>query len=168
MLIALSTVFIILLAIVVTVTRYPELNSTIVLFLISLGLMQNELKFKHNLYFALVSMVIITLVKMLLLDLGMKIFMLTPFNLYLWTGSIIHLIVSILTFYRYFSSAKKNSKIAQYIVSSPLYYVTYILLMIGFIIELILTQPSTEFLAKINQQYSEVSYNSAIIIFYYY
>lgn len=98
MLIALSTVFIILLAIVVTVTRYPELNSTIVLFLISLGLMQNELKFKHNLYFALVSMVIITLVKMLLLDLGMKIFMLTPFNLYLWTGSIIHLIVSILTF----------------------------------------------------------------------
>lgn len=37
--------------------------------------------------------------------------------------------------------------------------------MIGFIIELILTQPSTEFLAKINQQYSEVSYNSAIIIF---
>lgn len=40
--------------------------------------------------------------------------------------------------------------------------------MIGFIIELILTQPSTEFLAKINQQYSEVSYNSAIIIFYYY
>ncbi|MBP3972682.1 ATP-binding protein, partial [Bacillus sp. WL1] len=88
MLIALSAVFIILLAIVVTVTRYPELNSTIVLFLISLGLMQSELKFKHNVYFALVSMVIITLVKMLLLDLGMKIFMLTPFNLYLWTGSI--------------------------------------------------------------------------------
>ena len=167
MLIALSTVFIILLAIVVTVTRYPELNSTIVLFLISLGLMQNELKFKHNLYFALVSMVIITLVKMLLLDLGMKIFMLTPFNLYLWTGSIIHLIVSILTFIGILV-ARKIQKIAQYIVSSPLYYVTYILLMIGFIIELILTQPSTEFLAKINQQYSEVSYNSAIIIFYYY
>ena len=57
MLIALSAVFIILLAIVVTVTRYPELNSTIVLFSISLGLMQNELKFKHNVYFALVSMV---------------------------------------------------------------------------------------------------------------
>ncbi|MEF7630782.1 GHKL domain-containing protein, partial [Bacillus anthracis] len=51
------------------------------------------------------------------------------------------------------------------IVGSPLYYITYILLIIGFIIELILTQPSTEFLAKINQQYSEVSYNSAIIIF---
>ena len=136
MLIALSTVFIILLAIVVTVTRISELNSTIVLFLISLGLMQNELKFKHNLYFALVSMVIITLVKMLLLDLGMKIFMLTPFNLYLWTGSIIHLIVSILTFIGILVARKRIQKSLN-IVSSPLYYVTYILLMIRFIIELI-------------------------------
>ncbi len=69
-------------------------------------------------------------------------------------------------FYRYsISSVKEFKKIAQYIVSSPLYYITYILLIVGFIIELILTQPSTEFLAKINQQYSEVSYNSAIIIF---
>ncbi|HDR6308074.1 TPA: ATP-binding protein, partial [Bacillus cereus] len=143
MLIALSTVFIILLAIVVTVTRYPELNSTIVLFLISLGLMQNELKFKHNVYFALVSMVIITLVKMLLFDLGMKIFMLTPFNLYLWTGSLIHLTVSTLTFISIFVARKRIKKIAQYIVDSPLYYVTYILLIAGFIIELILTQPSS-------------------------
>ncbi|MEX0136893.1 GHKL domain-containing protein [Bacillus nitratireducens] len=165
MLIALSAVFIILLAIVVTVTRYPELNSTIVLFLISLGLMQNELKLKHNLYFALVSMVIITLVKMLLFDLGMKIFMLTPFNLYLWTGSMIHLIVSTLTFIGILVARKRIQKIAQYIVGSPLYYVTYILLIVGFVIELILTRPSTEFLAKLNQQYSDVSYISAIIVF---
>ncbi|MFE4762522.1 GHKL domain-containing protein [Bacillus mycoides] len=166
MLITLSAVFIILLAIVVTVTRYPELNSTIVLFLISLGLMQNELKFKHNLYFALVSMVIITLVKMLLFDLGMKIFMLTPFNLYLWTGSIIHLIVSTLTFIGILLARKRIQKIAQYIVGSPLYYVTYILLIVGFIIELILTRPSTDFLAKLNQQYGELSYISAIVLFF--
>ncbi|EEL70304.1 Histidine kinase domain protein [Bacillus mycoides] len=166
MLITLSAVFIILLAIVVTVTRYPELNSTIVLFLISLGLMQNELKFKHNLYFALVSMVIITLVKMLFFDLGMKIFMLTPFNLYLWTGSIIHLIVSTLTFIGILLARKRIQKIAQYIVGSPLYYVTYILLIVGFIIELILTRPSTDFLAKLNQQYGELSYISAIVLFF--
>ncbi|MBW3494509.1 GHKL domain-containing protein [Bacillus sp. FDAARGOS_1420] len=166
MLITLSAVFIILLAIVVTVTRYPELNSTIVLFLISLGLMQNELKFKHNLYFALVSMVIITLVKMLLFDLGMKIFMLTPFNLYLWTGSIIHLIVSTLTFIGIVLARKRIQSIAQYIVGSPLYYITYILLIVGFIIELILTRPSTDFLAKLNQQYGELSYISAIVLFF--
>lgn len=165
MLVALSAVFILLLGIVVTVTGYPELNSTIVLFLISLGLMQNELKFMRNLYFALVSMVIITLVKMLLLDLGMKLFMLTPFNLYLWTGSIIHLIVSIFNFIGIILARKRIQKIAQYIVGSPLYYITYILLIIGFIIELILTRPSTEFLAKLNQQYGELSYISAVILF---
>ncbi|PES99448.1 ATP-binding protein [Bacillus cereus] len=165
MLVILSAVFIVLLAVVVTVTRYPELNSTIVLFLISLGLMQNELKFMRNLYFALVSMVIITLVKMLLLDLGMKLFMLTPLNLYLWTGSIIHLIVSSITFIGIILARKRIQKIAQYIVGSPLYYVTYILLIIGFIIELILTRPSTHFLAKLNQQYGELSYIAAIILF---
>ena len=111
MLVTLSAVFIVLLAVVVTVTRYPELNSTIVLFLISLGLMQNELKFMRNLYFALVSMVIITLVKMLLLDLGMKLFMLTPLNLYLWTGSIIHLIVSSITFIGIILARKRIQKL---------------------------------------------------------
>ncbi|PGM63211.1 ATP-binding protein [Bacillus cereus] len=165
MLVVLSAVFIILLAIVVTVTRYPELNSTIVLFLISLGLMQNELKFKHNLYFALVSMVVITLVKMLCFALGMKLFMLTPFNLYLWTGSIIHLCVSLITFVGIIVTRKQIKKIAQYIVGSPLYYISYVLLIIGFMIELILTSPSNDFLANLNQQYGEVSFISAIILF---
>ncbi|MED1115445.1 GHKL domain-containing protein [Bacillus paramycoides] len=165
MLAGLSAVFIILLAIVVTVTRYPELNSTIVLFLISLGLMQNELKFKHNLYFALVSMVVITLVKMLCFALGMKLFMLTPFNLYLWTGSIIHLCVSLITFVGIIVTRKQIKKIAQYIVGSPLYYISYVLLIIGFMIELILTSPSNDFLANLNQQYGEVSFISAIILF---
>ncbi|MEH6935073.1 GHKL domain-containing protein [Bacillus sp. JJ783] len=165
MLASLSVVFIILLVIVVTVTRYPELNSTIVLFLISLGLMQNELNFMRNLYFALVSMVIITLVKMLFLEVGMKLFMLTPFDFYLWTASIIHLIVSLITFIGIVLARKRIQSIAQYIVGSPLYYVTYILLIIGFIIELILTSPSTDFLAKLNQQYGELSFISAIILF---
>jgi two-component system sensor histidine kinase AgrC len=166
MLAVLSAVFIILLAIVVTVTRYPELNSTIVLFLISLGLMQNELKFKHNLYFALVSMVVITLVRMLCLELGMKLFMLTPVNLYLWTGSIIHLCVSLITFVGIIVARKQIQKIAQYIVGSPLYYISYVLLIIGFMIELILTSPSNDFLANLNQQYGELSFISAIVLFF--
>ncbi|EEM18168.1 Histidine kinase domain protein [Bacillus pseudomycoides DSM 12442] len=81
MVIALSIVFTILLGIVVTVTGYPEFNIImLLLFLLSLGLIQDELTFMQSLYFALVSIVSITLVKMLLLDFGMKLFMLTPFN----------------------------------------------------------------------------------------
>ena len=169
MLAALSAVFILLLGIIVTVTGYPELNSTIVLFLMSLGLMQNELKFMRNLYFALVSMVIITLVKILFLEVGMKLFMLTPFDFYLWTASIIHLSVSLITFIGIVLARKRIQRIAQYIVGSPLYYITYItyiLLIVGFIIELILTRPSTDFLAKLNQQYGELSYISAIVLFF--
>ncbi|EJV84556.1 GHKL domain-containing protein [Bacillus cereus] len=166
MLAALSAVFILLLGIIVTVTGYPELNSTIVLFLMSLGLMQNELKFMRNLYFALVSMVIITLVKILFLEVGMKLFMLTPFDFYLWTASIIHLSVSLIIFIGIVLAHKRIQRIAQYIVGSPLYYITYILLIVGFIIELILTRPSTDFLAKLNQQYGELSYISAIVLFF--
>ncbi|MGW5953864.1 GHKL domain-containing protein [Bacillus mycoides] len=166
MLAALSAVFILLLGIIVTVTGYPEFNSTIVLFLISLGLMQNELKFMRNLYFALVSMVIITLVKILFLEVGMKLFMLTQFDFYLWTASIIHLSVSLITFIGIVLARKRIQRIAQYIVGSPLYYITYILLIVGFIIELILTRPSTDFLAKLNQQYGELSYISAIVLFF--
>lgn len=166
MLAALSAVFILLLGIIVTVTGYPEFNSTIVLFLMSLGLMQNELKFMRNLYFALVSMVIITLVKILFLEVGMKLFMLTPFDFYLWTASIIHLSVALITFIGIVLARKRIQRIAQYIVGSPLYYITYILLIVGFIIELILTRPSTDFLAKLNQQYGELSYISAIVLFF--
>ncbi|MGW6150071.1 GHKL domain-containing protein [Bacillus mycoides] len=166
MLAALSAVFILLLGIIVTVTGYPKFNSTIVLFLISLGLMQNELKFMRNLYFALVSMVIITLVKILFLEVGMKLFMLTQFDFYLWTASIIHLSVSLITFIGIVLARKRIQRIAQYIVGSPLYYITYILLIVGFIIELILTRPSTDFLAKLNQQYGELSYISAIVLFF--
>ncbi|MEI4831595.1 GHKL domain-containing protein [Bacillus sp. FJAT-53711] len=167
MVIALSIVFMILLGIVVTVTGYPEFNIImLLLFLLSLGLIQDELTFMQNLYFALVSMVSITLVKMVLLDLGMKLFMLTPYNLYLWTGSVIHLIASIVIVIGIALWYKRIQKIAQFIVASPLYYVSYGLLVIGLIIELILTAPSTNLLATLYQQYGEISYIAAIILFF--
>ncbi|GED17988.1 GHKL domain-containing protein [Aneurinibacillus migulanus] len=167
MVIALSIVFTILLGIVVTVTGYPEFNIIILLlFLLSLGLIQDKLTFMQNLYFALVSMVSITLVKMVLLDFGMKLFMLTPFNLYLWTSSVIHLIVSIVIVISIVLWCKPIQKLAQFIVDSPLYYVSYVLLAAGLIIELILTMPSTNLLATLHQKYGEISYIAAIVLFF--
>ncbi|MDF9570543.1 hypothetical protein P5752_27715, partial [Bacillus cereus] len=43
----------------------------------------------------------------------------------------------LVTFIGILLARKRIQKIAQYIVGSPLYYITYILLIIGFIIELI-------------------------------
>src|SRR5690554_3511700 len=96
MVFVLSIVFTILLGIVVTVTGYPELNMMMLLFLLSLGLLKDKLTLTQNVYFALVSMVLITLVKLVLMELGIKLFMLSPLNLYIWTGSVIHLLVSMI------------------------------------------------------------------------
>src|SRR5699024_8647803 len=97
MVVILSIVFTILLGIVVTITGYPEFNVIMFfLFLLSLGFMQASLTFIQNFYFTLASMVSITLVKMVLIELGMWLFMWSPFNLYLWTASVIHLIVAII------------------------------------------------------------------------
>ena len=137
MVFALSITFTILLGIVVTVTGYPEFNIIMLLiFLLSLGLMKDELTFKHNLYFALVSMVLITLVKLVLMELGMKLFMLSPFNLYIWTGSVIHLVVSIIIITSILLWRKSIQRFAQFIIESPLYFISYVLLVIGLIIEL--------------------------------
>src|SRR5690625_3902059 len=71
MIITLSVVFTILLSFVVTVTGYPEFNIIMfLLFLLSLGLM-GELTFSENLYFTLASMVSVTLLKMVLMEVGM-------------------------------------------------------------------------------------------------
>lgn len=166
MVITVSIVFTILLGIVVQTTGYPEFNLImLLLFLLSLGLLKDDLTFIQNLYFALMSIVVITLAKMVLMELGMKLFMLTPFNLYLWTSSIIHLLSSIVIFIGIVLWRKQIQKLAQFMVDSPLYYVTYMLLIAGLIVELILTVPSTNLLAALHQQYGQVSYIAAFILF---
>ncbi|WP_102693575.1 GHKL domain-containing protein [Rummeliibacillus pycnus] len=167
MVISLSLVFTFLLGFVVTVTGYPELNIImLLLFLLSLGLMQDALTFMQNFYFALVSMVSITLVKMVLIEVGMWLFMLTPFNLYLWTASIIHLIVSFVIVICILLLRKQIHRLAQFIVESPLYQVSYVLLGIGLIVVLILTYPATNLLATLHQQYGRISYITAFILFF--
>lgn len=167
MVIILSIVFTILLGVVVTVTGYPELNIVMVLlFLLSLGFMQTKLTFMRNLYFTLASMVSITLVKMVLLRLGMKLFMWSPFNLYLWTPILIHLIVAIIIFISIWLLRNPIQRFAQYIVESPLYYISYALLIIGLIVVLILTTPSIHILATLHQEYGEATYITAFILFF--
>lgn len=168
MVITLSIVFTILLGIVVTVTGYPEFNIIMfLLFLLSLGLMQVKLTFLQNLYFTLASMVSITLLKMVLMELGMKLFMWTPFNLYLWTASIINLVVAIIIITSIVMFRKPIQRIAAYMVESRLYYYTsFVLLVVGLLVILMLTMPSTQFLATLHQQYSQVGYIIAFILFF--
>lgn len=164
--ITLSLIFTVLLGVVVTVTGYPEWNSILsLLFLLSLGLMQNNISFMQNLYFAFVSLISITFTKIFFVELVFQLFMLSPFNLYLWTTGVIHLLVTIVIVIGIFLWRKQIQYFAEYIEESKLYYISYGLLFIGFILSLILTAPSTRFLAVVNERYGEISVIAAFILF---
>ena len=167
MVVSVSIVFMILLGIIVTVTGYPEFNIImLLLFLLSLGLMKDELTFMHNLYFALVSIVGITYAKTVLLVIGTELFMLSPLNLYVWTGSLIHLIVSFLILIIVILSHQPLQRFAQFIVDSRLYYVSYAVLMMGLFAGLIINYPTSSVLAVWHQQYGQISSVAAIILFF--
>lgn len=167
MIVAVSIVFMILLGIVVTVTGYPEFNIImLLLFLLSLGLMKAELTFMKNLYFTLVSMVGITYTKTVFLVISTELFMISPLNLYTWTGSMIHLIVSFLILMIVILSHKPLEKFAQYIVDSSLYYISYVILIIGILASFVINDPSSRFLAVLHQQYGQISNIAAIILFF--
>lgn len=166
MVVALSIVFMVLLGIVVTVTGYPELNiMMLLLFLVSLGLMKTELTLGENLYFTLISVVGITYAKMLLIGVGTELFMLSPLHLYVWTGSMIHLIVSLFILLSIILSHKHLQKFASFIVDSPLYYISYAILIAGLFVGFIINYPTSHFLGVLHQQYGQISSVAAIVLF---
>src|SRR5699024_2451014 len=132
MIVLLSIIFSILLGFVVSVTGYPEFNFILLcIFLFSLGLMKENLSFKHNLYFTLASIVSLSLLKIILMELGMVLFMWSPINLYIWTTSIINFIVSIFIIVTVISLGHFIQRFAEFIVLSQIYYLSFVVLIIG-------------------------------------
>jgi two-component system, LytTR family, sensor histidine kinase AgrC len=163
--IAISVVLTILIALFITLTGYPEFNFLLVLFLIGLGLMQEHLHWIQNLYFALASMVSITLVKMIAMQLGMTLFMLSPFHLYIWTLGVIHLLVSLLILATIVLCRNQIRRLAAFMIHSKLYYVSYVCFVIGILLIMILTFPSTNVLGTLYEQFGQASYKAAYIVF---
>lgn len=167
MTIIISIIFTILLGIVVTMTGYPEFNVIMYLiFLLSLGLMQSKLSFTHNLYFTLASMVSITLIKVTLVELGMHFLLWSPFNLYIWSASMIHFIVSLIILSCIVLLRKPIQQFASFVIEGYMYYISFILLVFGLFLVLILTNPTSSFLANLHQQYSRVGYTAVFVLFF--
>lgn len=165
--ILISLVFTVLLGTIITVTGYPEFNAILMsVFLLSLGLMQIEITFMENLYFTIANIVSISLLKLVLVELGSIIYLWLPFNLYIWTGNVIHMVVTILILIAILSLRKQIQRFAQYIVTSPLYYVSYIVLTISFVIIFLLTMPQVNFLFHIYEAYGQMMYTSAFVLFF--
>lgn len=167
MVIILSILFTILLGIIITVTGYPEFNIIMfLLFLLSLGLMKDDLTILKNLYFTLASIVSVTLVKIVLVEFGIAIFMWSSLNFYVWTSGVIEFIVSLIIFLGIVFLRKQIQAFAQYIVQSRLYYISFGILILGTIVVLILTIPSTNFLATLYHRYEQIGYMMAFILFF--
>src|SRR5699024_8956292 len=121
--ILISLVFTVLLSIIITVTGYPEFNAIVMaLFLLSLGLLQIDMTFMENLYFTVGNIVSISLLKIVLVEIGSVVYLWLPFNLYVWTPNVIHMVVTILIFIAILLLRTQIGKFAQYIVTSRLYY----------------------------------------------
>lgn len=168
LMITLSVCFTVILLIVVTVSGYPEMNMIVLFtFLLGLGLLQQKhgLTFSQNVFFVLFSMIGISMFRTILLDISNQLFMMSPFNLYVWTGSILHLISVSIIFLTLIVWRKHIKKVAQYIVQSSLYYVIYGLLLVGMFVLFILSAPSIQSLQYIHTTYGEMSYVISIIVF---
>ena len=162
----LSVLFTALLAIAITVTGYAELNLILLpLFLLAIGFIHRQITFLHSLYYVLFSMVTFTVLKNVLLQLAFQLFMISPFNLYSWTGSIISFAVTLTIFVTIIFSRKKIEQFSSYIVRSKVYIPTYLLLIMSTLFLLILNFPSTSFLSYYHTKYNQESYIAVLIIF---
>lgn len=159
----------ILLGIVVTFTGFPELNIILLfIFLLTIGLLQrkNVLSFTQNIYFVLCSVVGITILRMVLMEVLFQLFMLSPLNLYRWTESVIHLISAIVILLSLIIWRKRIIKTSAYIVQHTLYYVIYCLLLISVFTLLVLNAPSIHILNQLHMNYWKVSYMISIVLFF--
>lgn len=167
LIIIMSLVFTIFLGTIITVTGYPEFNALLTgLFLLSLGLLQIELTLTENIYFVLANLVTISLVKLILFEFGMFIYMLLPFNLYLWTESVIHMVVTLLILIGILLLKRQIEWFATYIVQSSFYYISYVIFVCSFIVIFLLTVPGIPLLFTIYESYGQYLYVMAFLLFF--
>src|SRR5699024_11881078 len=94
-----------------------------------------------------------------------NLYMMSPFNLYLWTPSVLHLVSNMIILLSLIIWRRHIKKLAQYIVQSSLYYVFYGLLLVSLFALIIVSSPSIQPLHELHIQYGEISYVISIVLF---
>ena len=167
MMLAVSILFTVFLQVVVMMTGYPELNGILLFaFLLGIGFMQGGLPIWHNTLYALGSTAGLTLTRLVGLESAMKLYMEGPWNLYLWTPGLLHLLVSILILIAVIGLRGQIRLFGRYLVTGPVYAVSYILLTVSFIALMMLSSPASLMPAAWYQQAAYVSYVAAFVLFF--
>lgn len=166
MMAGISFLFCVLLAITVAVTGYPEWNGILLLlFLIGIGLVKGNVPYLHNVYFALLSTVGVTLAKLVGTEIAFQMYMMSPLNLYIWTPSVLHLIVTLFILSAILTGRRQLVLYGQYAVTGPIYVISYLLLGAGLFVVMLLTTPSSLVQASWYEQAAYASYISAFVLF---
>lgn len=156
------------LAMVLSATGYPEFNFIVMLlFLLGLGLLKQRegLPFAQSLYFALASLFLISLARMLLMDLLFRIVIHSSLPLSIGIGGLPHLIVACLLLLSLTLLRKKTGKLGRFVTTGPLYYASYVLLAAGMMALILISSPSVGILADLSRTYGHASLILAILLF---
>lgn len=165
--IGLSVLFMVFLGVSVTVTGYTELNGILLfLFLVGIGVLKGDVPISRNVLFALFSSAGLTLARLVGLEVAMSLYMASPWNLYIWTASILHMLVAALLIVAAVFGRRHITLFGRYAVSGPLFVVSYVLLSVSFAVVMLLTTPTSLVSASWYGQAAGISYVAAFVLFF--
>lgn len=159
--ILLSTIFITaFLGISITVSGgYSELNMIVLfVYLVLLGSIKKSAKQLHIIYFALMSIVLFTVIKNGLYALSLNLYIESPFNLYVWTQNAIHFYTILIIVIGFYFLRYVIKSVGIFLITSRVYIPSFILIVICSLLLLIVNYPATAILAEMNRQYGEQMY----------
>ena len=157
--------FTLFLIVILNSTGFVESNIVILfIFLLVLGILYKSHTIGQIVYFALLSIVLFTVVKNSLFTIFYWAYMESSFNYYIWTPSAISL-VTLLVVLGLLFVLKNYIKVAgTYILHSRFFYVTYGLVVICTLLLTVVNYPTLTFLAKTNQLYGEQLYTIILLV----
>lgn len=163
--VATACLFTLFLAVLLNRTGFVELNIIVLfLFLVVLGLLYKGQSVIHVIYFALLSIVLFTVVKNGLLTALYWAYLESPFPYYVWTPSVISLFTQVVILVVLFTLRNYIQAAGTYIVHSRFFYVTYGLVVICTGMLAIVNYPTLTFLQKANQLYGEQLYTLTLLV----
>ncbi len=162
-----SFLFSILLFFTVTLTGFPEWNGILlVVFLLGVGRLKGGVPFVQSVYFALFSTVGLTLAKVIGLEATMQLYMSSPWNLYIWTPSLLHAMVTVLILVSLIFSRKQIARYGAYATTGPVYRLSYLLLIAGYAVVMLLSSPASLVQTIWYEQAAYISYAAAFVLFF--
>lgn len=160
-----SVLFTTLLSLALAVTGLVELNIVLLSsFLVMLGLLQRTHSLAHIIYFALLSMVIFTIVKNGMIHIALTLYLESPFNYYSWTPSAVTLVVLLFIAVLLFWARRCIELAGRSVIHSRLYVVIYSMMIICTIFLLIINYPTLRWFSDMNSAYGEQMYIIVLLV----